>query len=82
MTLGEIVSIIKDTGTLGVLILIIVSGAQGRWVWGYQFRAALREKDEWKELALRGTSLAEGASVFAMQKDREARVARDRDRDA
>lgn len=36
LTLGDIISWVKDLGTLGVLILILWWGNDGRWVWGWQ----------------------------------------------
>jgi hypothetical protein len=49
-------------GPLGLtigLIFALVSGWKGWWVWGKDYRKLEREKNEWKDAALRGTRLAE-----------------------
>ncbi len=69
MNAKDIFDLVTQGGALGVLVLIIWSGARRGWVWGWIFReseerhakteALLRtEVDEWKAIALQGTSLA------------------------
>lgn len=42
-----------------VLILILVGGWQGVWVFGPTYREAIAERNEWKALALKGARLSE-----------------------
>lgn len=62
LTLVDLWDAIQRGGLPFVLFLLLVSGYRQMWVWGYLYRATLREKDEWKELALSGTSLARTAA--------------------
>jgi hypothetical protein len=49
--------------TLGVvLIVILVAGSQGYWVFGSTYKDAVKDRDEWKALALKGTNLAADSS--------------------
>lgn len=43
---------IDAAGTIGLLVVILVSGYFGWWVWGRQLLAMERDRDEWKALAL------------------------------
>lgn len=70
MDLQTLLGLLKDGGTLAVLLLIIVSGAKEWWVWGYIYKAKCREVEEWKELALRGTNLADRVSSYAIDRER------------
>lgn len=58
---SSIVDLISNAGLVGLLVLIIVGGAKRMWVFGWVYENALAEKDEWKELALSGTTVAEKA---------------------
>lgn len=66
MTIRELLSILNDAGVLGLLVAVLVGGARQWWVWGWAYRDVLKtveklegERDEWRDLALQGTSLAE-----------------------
>lgn len=65
MTVQELVGLVTDGGVIALLILILVGGHRRWWVWGWLFRDTLRDRDEWKALALRGTGLAEAATDAA-----------------
>jgi hypothetical protein len=58
---------------LFMLLLLIVTGARGVWVWGYQYRAneklwrerlesSERREADWKQMAVSGTLIAERAT--------------------
>jgi hypothetical protein len=34
--------------------VLTVSGAAQVWVWGWQYRAVEKQRDEWKDIALKG----------------------------
>jgi len=46
---------------IGILGLIIIGGWRGWYVWAWQFRAEVHEKEYWRTAALRSTALAETA---------------------
>jgi hypothetical protein len=54
----------KITAT-GLLALILVTGYLGYWVFGSTYQDALKQRDEWKEVALKATKLADGHVVGA-----------------
>jgi hypothetical protein len=70
---AEIVDLIRDGGALLLLVVAILGGIRGWYVWKREFDdersdklAAIKERDEWKALAIelmratdRATSLAE-----------------------
>lgn len=49
-----------------VLVLLILYGGRARWwVFGWYAAEVVKERDEWKEVALRGTKIAEVATSIA-----------------
>jgi hypothetical protein len=62
MTIGELWTSIQAGGVPFLLFLILVTGFRGMWVWGYLYRQERAEKEEWKRMALDGTSLARVAT--------------------
>lgn len=62
MTIGELWASIQAGGVPFLLFLILVTGFRGMWVWGYLYRQERAEKEEWKRMALDGTSLARVAT--------------------
>lgn len=72
MTILELWAYIRDAGTLGVLILIIVGGWRRYYVWGW-YEAELRVRIAKLEGQLeRATRVAESGTVAA---DRATRLA-------
>lgn len=72
-----------DLGIAGLLLAALFGGAKGVWVYGRVHQEMIdhltrridelvRERDEWKRLALRGTEVAEKA-VTAVAKGSAAR---------
>lgn len=45
-----------------LLVLILVGGQQGFWVYGSTYKDMVADRDEWKHLALQGARLATVAS--------------------
>ncbi len=69
LTIWDVVS---RGGLPAAMAIIIWSGTKQLWVWGWLYRDALtridqmrEERDEWKRLALRSTSLAQEATNTA-----------------
>ena len=44
---------------LTLLVVIVVTGSRGIWVWGRELLAANTRADEWKKIALKSLSAAE-----------------------
>lgn len=66
MSGAEFIELADKLGVVALLLLIMVGGARRWWVFGWTYNdlstqhETLRgEKNEWKELALRSTNLAE-----------------------
>lgn len=57
----ELLSALSDLGTITLLLLILIAGARGWWVFGWHYEEVARERDAWREIALSTTSLAEKA---------------------
>jgi hypothetical protein len=65
MTIADLWASIQAGGVPFILFLIIVTGQRQMWVWGYLYRQERAEKEEWKRMALDGTSLARVATSKA-----------------
>ena len=48
-------------GLLVALLIIIYTGVRRLWVFGWLYSEKAKEADQWREMALRGTTLAEKA---------------------
>lgn len=59
MTIADLLKLIQDAGVVGVLVSIIVGGLRGWWVPGWMYEQQKRELEQWKQLALSGTTMAE-----------------------
>lgn len=52
-------------GTLVLSLVILVTGWKRMWVFGWHYQEEVEEKKEWKEIALRGTRIAEKSAATA-----------------
>jgi hypothetical protein len=66
MNLQEFFKYVNDGGVFGLFTLILVGGFRKWWTWGWAYsemearlRQVEQERDDWRQLALHGTSLAE-----------------------
>jgi hypothetical protein len=57
----ELLSALSEVGMVVLLILILIAGARGWWVFGWHYEEVVRERDAWREIALSTTNLAEKA---------------------
>lgn len=55
----DILKFINSGGVLGLLVIAIVGGYRKWWVYGWIYREVERERDDWRDIALHGTDLAE-----------------------
>lgn len=46
-----ILQYVQSGGVLGLLLVIVLGGARGWWVYGWQWALLQKERDEWKALA-------------------------------
>lgn len=45
-----------------LLVFVLFTGFKRYWVWGYQLKDAEQREQDWKNMALRGTLIAERAT--------------------
>jgi hypothetical protein len=57
---------IGKVGVIGLLLLILVTGSSGYWVWGTTYSEVKTERDEWKKTALDGLRVAKEVSPVRM----------------
>jgi hypothetical protein len=56
------VSLLTGPGALLIaLLFVILTGVRRLWVFGWAYEEKAKEADQWREMALRGTTLAEKA---------------------
>lgn len=65
-TFADILKYVSQGGVLGLLFFILIGGYRQWWVFGWQYKEseertgkAEKERDDWRDLALHGTNLAE-----------------------
>jgi Mn2+/Fe2+ NRAMP family transporter len=51
--------LLGPAGTLVFALVVLFGGWKRWWVFGWAYRDVLKDRDEWKEAALRGTRVAE-----------------------
>lgn len=56
-----IVDLITSGGLVTLLLVILLSGAKGKWVFGHQYDELRKERDQWRDLALKATGAAQDA---------------------
>lgn len=61
-------TILGPSGALVFAILVLYGGWRKWWVFGWQYRDAISERDEWKKAALDGTRVAKRAFDLAQSK--------------
>ena len=44
---------------VAVLVLALFTGSRGAWVWGWVYAQMVRDRDDWKAMALSGTIIAD-----------------------
>jgi len=79
VTITDIFKWVTSGGIVGVLLFVLVGGYKGWWVFGWQYKDALdridqaeKERDDWRDIALTGTSMAE-RTVDLFRRSREQR---------
>lgn len=66
LTIQTVLKYVSQAGTLGMLVIILFGGYKKWWVFGWIYRESEKrteklekERDDWRDLALHGTNLAE-----------------------
>lgn len=65
---GLLDTLLGPAGALVFAILVLYGGWRKWWVFGWQYREAISEKEEWKRAALEGTRVASKAVDLAHDK--------------
>jgi len=65
--LQQILETVRAAGITGLLVFALIGGFRKWWVFGWQYKDVCKEKDEWKQLALGGTQLAERSVSVAKE---------------
>ena len=55
------VKYLERGGLLALLAFIIITGMKQVWVWGWQYRQAVAEREEWKARWIKAAELAQQA---------------------
>ena len=55
------VPLVQNGGLALAVVVLIIGGTRGWYVFGREYEEMKQDRDDWKALALRGTSLAERA---------------------
>jgi hypothetical protein len=63
----EILELIRAGGITGLLIFALIGGFRRWWVFGWHYKEVVRDRDEWKSLAMGGTHLAERSVKIARE---------------
>lgn len=58
----DLLQTIRDGGWIVGLLIILWGGMKKWWVFGWQYRECVEEKNEWKTAALQSTQIAEAAA--------------------
>jgi Mn2+/Fe2+ NRAMP family transporter len=61
--------ILGPLGALVFALFIIFSGFKRWWVFGWQYKEKVRELNEWKDAALRGTRVVERVVTLAENRE-------------
>lgn len=63
--------ILGPGGALVLALFILFGGFRGWWVYGREYRIMVKDRDEWKDAALKGSRVAERAVDLAHKQDTE-----------
>jgi hypothetical protein len=69
MTVQQILDLLTQGGVVSLLVLIVVGGWRRWYVWSWQYKEVVKDRDFYRTLAFRGTSLAEKATEAAKGTD-------------
>lgn len=61
----NILPLINSGGVVATLLLIVYFGLKRKWVWGWQYEELRKDRDLYRQMALRGTDAAEAAAEVA-----------------
>lgn len=59
MEVVDVIKVLSDAGVVGLLVIILVGGSRGWWVFGRTYEDKVKECNAWRDLALKGTTIAE-----------------------
>lgn len=62
------IQVVQTGGMVGLLITVLLGGHRKWWVFGWRYSEVVKERDEWRELALRSANLAESLNEIQKRK--------------
>lgn len=65
VTVLNIGDFVRDAGLVGLMAIFIYGGIKRWWVNGWVYDQIVIDRDQWRELALKGTDLANRAVTTA-----------------
>lgn len=65
MTLQDVLDVITKVGFSGLLVIILYGNYKGIWVWGSELDRERKEKETWKDIALRNSGVAQKSLTIA-----------------
>jgi hypothetical protein len=65
MTLQDALDVITKVGFSGLLVIIIYGNYKSIWVWGSELERERKEKEVWKDLAMRNLGVAQKSLTIA-----------------
>lgn len=57
----DLLTYIERGGLVGVLLFILLTGMRQIWVWGWLYKQAISDRDEWKIRSLKTLDIIEKA---------------------
>lgn len=70
LTVSEVFEFLRTTGLVGALFFFIYGGYKRWWVYGHQYDDVLRERDAWRESALKNGNFADRSLELARKDHR------------
>ena len=59
MDIADFIDLVQKGGITALVLMILIGGAKEWWVYGVTYRRLLRDRDEWRSIALSSTTMAE-----------------------
>lgn len=65
---GDVSGLINSGGVVFLMAAALIGGQRGWWVYGSTHRECMKDRDFWRDIALRGLTVAEKATHTAARR--------------